>query len=73
MSNIRKISSEEFAQQKEYISKIKSITKDKSACVITYGCQQNENDSEKLKGMLSQMGYKLIDDREKADAPVGKF
>lgn len=70
MSNIRKISSEEFAQQKEYISKIKSITKDKSACVITYGCQQNENDSEKLKGMLSQMGYKLIDDREKADVII---
>lgn len=37
------------------------------ACVITYGCQQNENDSERLKGMLCEMGYGLTDEREEAD------
>lgn len=35
--------------------------------IITFGCQMNENDSEKLAGMLSTLGYTLIDDEEKAD------
>ena len=34
------------------------------ACVITYGCQQNENDSERLCGMLEEMGYGFTDDKE---------
>ncbi|MBQ3226196.1 MAG: tRNA (N6-isopentenyl adenosine(37)-C2)-methylthiotransferase MiaB, partial [Clostridia bacterium] len=37
------------------------------AMVITYGCQQNENDSERIRGMLSQMGYGFTEDKEKAD------
>lgn len=37
------------------------------ARVITYGCQQNENDSERLKGMLAEMGYALTEDDEQAD------
>ena len=36
------------------------------------GCQLNENDSEKLKGMLSEMGYTLIEDRESADVIILK-
>ena len=35
--------------------------------VITFGCQQNNADSEKLKGMMSQMGYENTDDKAKAD------
>lgn len=37
------------------------------ACVITFGCQQNVSDSERLKGMLFEMGYTLIDNIEDAD------
>ena len=37
------------------------------AFVETYGCAQNENDSEKLSGMLSDMGYELSDSAEGAD------
>lgn len=37
------------------------------ACVITYGCQQNVSDSQRIKGMLSLMGYQMTEDREKAD------
>lgn len=37
------------------------------ACVITFGCQQNVSDSEKLKGMLSVMGFTLADDEKQAD------
>ena len=33
----------------------------KKACVITFGCQQNESDSEKIKGLLYDMGYEIID------------
>jgi tRNA-2-methylthio-N6-dimethylallyladenosine synthase len=35
--------------------------------VRTYGCQQNENDSEKLSGMLSAMGYEPSADERAAD------
>ena len=35
--------------------------------VITLGCQQNEADSEKLEGMMLEMGYTLTDTPEKAD------
>ncbi|MCC8022908.1 MAG: tRNA (N6-isopentenyl adenosine(37)-C2)-methylthiotransferase MiaB [Clostridiales bacterium] len=37
-----------------------------AACVITFGCQQNAADSEKLKGMLAEMGYVLTQDRLQA-------
>ncbi|GHU38702.1 tRNA-2-methylthio-N(6)-dimethylallyladenosine synthase [Clostridia bacterium] len=30
------------------------------ACVVTFGCQQNESDSEKIKGILSSHGYDII-------------
>ncbi|MBO4327318.1 MAG: tRNA (N6-isopentenyl adenosine(37)-C2)-methylthiotransferase MiaB [Clostridia bacterium] len=33
-----------------------------TACVKTFGCQMNEHDSEKLKGMLKQMGYDIVPD-----------
>ncbi len=36
------------------------------ACVHTYGCQQNEADSEQLRGYLARMGYGFTDDPEKA-------
>lgn len=37
------------------------------ALVVTFGCQQNVSDSEKLKGMLVSMGYTLTEDEQKAD------
>ncbi len=33
----------------------------------TYGCQQNENDTEKLNGMLQEMGFLFTDYPEEAD------
>lgn len=41
--------------------------KNKKACVATFGCQQNEADSEKIKGMLACMGYDIIDGDMTAD------
>ncbi|MBU5268804.1 tRNA (N6-isopentenyl adenosine(37)-C2)-methylthiotransferase MiaB [Clostridium cochlearium] len=35
--------------------------------IETWGCQMNEEDSEKLSGMLKNMGYENTEDRNKAD------
>lgn len=40
------------------------------ALVDTYGCQQNEADSEQLRGMLREMGYGFTEDTRKADVIV---
>ncbi len=40
------------------------------AFVDTYGCQQNEADSEQLRGMLVRAGYALTEDEEEADVIV---
>jgi tRNA-2-methylthio-N6-dimethylallyladenosine synthase len=66
------VSSEKLEFQKQCMKKIKELNSGKAptACVITYGCQQNENDSERIKGMLNQMGYTFIEDREKADVII---
>ena len=36
------------------------------AFVDTYGCQQNEADSERIRGYLAQMGFGFTDDEEQA-------
>ncbi len=41
-----------------------------TAHVITFGCQQNEADSEKIRGMLNAMGYELSDSYENADVII---
>jgi tRNA-2-methylthio-N6-dimethylallyladenosine synthase len=35
--------------------------------VTTFGCQMNEHDSERMKGMLESLGYSEAPDREQAD------
>ncbi|MBQ7858318.1 MAG: tRNA (N6-isopentenyl adenosine(37)-C2)-methylthiotransferase MiaB [Oscillospiraceae bacterium] len=41
-----------------------------TAYVETYGCQQNEADSEKIRGLLAQSGYRITDEAEGADVVV---
>jgi len=41
-----------------------------TAYVETYGCQQNEADSEKLRGYLTQCGYRITDSAEGADVVI---
>lgn len=71
--DIKKISKEELEEQKKYANKVRSLlskryaNQDKPlACVVTYGCQQNVADSEKIKGMLEEMGYGFTEDRTSA-------
>lgn len=59
-------------QQLAYAKRVKEILykkygKSPHAFVHTYGCQQNVSDSEKLQGILLQMGYSLCDSIENAD------
>lgn len=35
--------------------------------IVTYGCQMNEHDSEKMAGILSELGYEWTDDKYEAD------
>jgi tRNA-2-methylthio-N6-dimethylallyladenosine synthase len=35
--------------------------------LTTFGCQMNEHDSERMAGMLDQLGYRRVDTREQAD------
>jgi tRNA-2-methylthio-N6-dimethylallyladenosine synthase len=35
--------------------------------LTTFGCQMNEHDSERMAGMLDQLGYRRVDSREEAD------
>ena len=59
----------EVKEQKEYIKKVKEINKDlrPKYSILTMGCQLNENDSEKLCGMLEEMGYIRTDNPKEAD------
>jgi len=40
------------------------------AYVETYGCQQNEADSEKLRGFLVQSGYQIVQEAEGSDVVI---
>ena len=59
----------EIETQKQYITKVKQLNEDKKNkyTILTMGCQLNENDSEKLCGMLEQMGYEKTENYEEAD------
>ena len=35
--------------------------------LTTFGCQMNEHDSERMKGMLDSIGYREVDERDGAD------
>jgi tRNA-2-methylthio-N6-dimethylallyladenosine synthase len=39
----------------------------KSFHVTTFGCQMNEHDSERMKGMLESIGYREVSERREAD------
>ena len=68
-----KISVEEMELQRDFIKKVAEInsTREPSvAHVHTFGCQQNVSDGEKIKGMLSKMGYGFSDKPDGADLVI---
>lgn len=68
---MKQVTSEEMNQQMAYSEQVKHLVtangRTPKALVITYGCQQNENDSERIRGMLKQMGYDFTEAKEEAD------
>ena len=60
---------EEIKIQQEYMEKVKQlhINKKLKYNIMTMGCQLNENDSEKLCGMLEKMGYSQTQEAKQAD------
>ena len=68
------ISEEQLRQQFDYCDKIAAYWREKDtvpvAYVETYGCQQNEADSEKLRGLLVQSGYCIGTEAEGADVVI---
>ena len=60
---------EEIELQKEYIDKVNKLNQNKKLkyTILTMGCQLNENDSEKLCGMVEKMGYTLTQKQDEAD------
>jgi len=53
------ICQDEINRQKEFLHLVRELNngKIKRYSISTFGCQMNENDSERLAGMLSEMGY----------------
>ena len=68
------ISQEELNLQFSYCDKIAAYWQSENitpkAYVETYGCQQNEADSEKLRGYLTQCGYSIASEAEGADVVI---
>ncbi|WP_134700453.1 tRNA (N6-isopentenyl adenosine(37)-C2)-methylthiotransferase MiaB [Ammoniphilus sp. YIM 78166] len=46
---------------------LKELGKNKTYCLVTFGCQMNEHDSETIAGILENMGYSATDNERKAD------
>ena len=68
------ISDEQLQLQFDFCDQIAAYWREKDttpkAHVETYGCQQNEADSERIRGLLVQSGYSICQEAEGADVVV---
>lgn len=75
---VKTISEQEKAHQLKFIYKIKEENarfceengRKRLANTETYGCQQNENDTERIRGMLYECGFDFTDNPEEADVVI---
>ena len=69
MNTTATVSEEQLNDQFTYIDAVASLVRDKRlrAYTHTFGCQQNEADTEHIRGMLHEMGYEMTDDVNEAD------
>ncbi len=74
MAKTSVITKEQLDAQLAFCDKIKSYWHARGttpcAYVETYGCQQNEADSERIRGILIESGYAITDKAEGADVVV---
>ncbi len=68
----KELTSEVIAQQLAICDKVNAQLGNtpRLAMVDTYGCQQNEADSENIRGYLARMGYGFTTDEHEADVVV---
>ena len=74
---IEALSAQESKLQYEYMERAKNLVAKQAAelkrsltfCVVTFGCQMNARDSEKLTGILEQIGYRRSES-ENADLVI---
>ncbi|MBQ7455397.1 MAG: tRNA (N6-isopentenyl adenosine(37)-C2)-methylthiotransferase MiaB [Clostridia bacterium] len=65
---IRRIPEEEIARQRDFMLRVRSHPdRPKTYFIVTYGCQMNAHDSEKLAGMLEEMGLSPAAEKTQAD------
>lgn len=62
----------DISEELEYIGKVSKINAGKNLKynILTMGCQLNENDSEKICGMVEKMGYTETDNILSADLVI---
>lgn len=68
----------EIERQKSYLLKLQEQSNNFAikngrkprANTETYGCQQNENDTERIRGILKEAGYEFVDRAEDADLVI---
>ncbi len=78
MSNGNSISKAELERQRDYMdfiahqNRLQAQVQERRllAFTDTYGCQQNVADTQKIAGMLQQMGYEMTQEAEHADVIV---
>ena len=69
---------EKIEEQWRYIEELKLLVSERAAimgrpivsCVVTFGCQMNARDSEKLRGILDTAGFINTDDEDEADLVI---
>lgn len=72
------ITKEQWAQQERFLLKLKEENmlftqregRARLAHTKTYGCQQNVNDTERIRGMLKEAGFEFCDSDEEADLVI---
>ena len=73
-ANTEIITQQQLEVQREYAQKVRAWWQDRgqtpAAWIDTYGCQQNEADSERMLGMLREMGYTRQTEAEGADVVI---
>ena len=68
---------EEITRQSDFMQRAEALVSElrlrsghiPSACVVTFGCQMNARDSEKITGVLQQAGFEITED-ESADLVI---
>lgn len=72
------ITEEQLANQRNFMTKLREENNNfavkygrpRLALTETYGCQQNENDTERIRGMLRESGFEFTDDHNIADVVI---